>query len=320
MSAKPPPVSASATFHRVIQRAGRLFGGRHGRHPAWIEPESRTVDISPLRMHTLIWPGPLPALVLLHGLNNNAWSWARVASLLCSDRMVVAVDLRGHGSSSAPPEGYDLETTARDLANVLDALGIDVVDLAGHSWGGKVATCFAVHWPDRVRTLSLADPVPPRGLNPVIRTFPVLTTLSLRAERGPFPDRKTWEAAGQSVIYLRSWDLLDQRLWAAGFSEKEDGSFHHVLPEHAFDHVLTHALARNLEPRLQRLAAPVFLLRPTFTLSFLPGELASMRRALPQMVERRVPGDHTFIHTNPLDTADAMRPPWALDQIGRAHV
>ena len=308
MSSTGSRISASSAFHRVIQQAGKLFGGRYGQRPTSLpKPDSRIVDLGDVKLHTLVWNGSLPALVMLHGLNNNAWSWARIASLFAPQRKVVAICQRGHGASTSPQTGYSLKDTTCDLLGVLDALSLEVVDLVGHSWGGKVATHFNIEHPDRVRSLALADPAPPRGLNGVIRSFPSLTTLSLRAERGPFAQRTAWEHAGRSVNYLRHWDDIDQKLWAAGFVQHEDGTFRHTLPESGFEEVLNEALAENLEPRLSSITGPVLLMRPTFTLSFLPGELASMRRALPQMVERRVAGDHTFIHTNPMDTAAVLR-------------
>lgn len=303
-----PLLAASTALHRSLQKASRWFGGRYGQLPESLAlPAPHDVVAGNIHLRTLIWPGPAPALVLLHGLNNNAWSWARVASQLSKDRSVVAVSLRGHGGSSAPEAGYSLPETTQDLLHVLHALSLDQVDLAGHSWGGKVATHFACTHPERVRSLVLADPVPPAGLNGVIRAAPVLITATLGAERGPFPNHSAWEAAGRGLIYLQHWDDLDQKLWSDAFHRAKDGSYHHVLPDRAFQEVLHGPIAENLSPCLHALRAPMLLLRPTFTLSFLPGETRPIRKLLPQLVHRRIPGDHTFIHTNPLDTAAALR-------------
>lgn len=303
-----PLLTASTAIHRTLQKAARFFGGRYGQLPeSSVPPTTRDIVAGNTRLRTLLWPGPTPALVLLHGLNNNAWSWARVASQLCTDRMVVALSQRGHGGSSSPEAGYSLSETTQDLLHVLHALSLDQVDLAGHSWGGKVATHFACTHPQRVRSLALADPVPPAGLNGVIRAAPLLITATLQAERGPFPNHDAWQAAGRRLIYLQHWDALDQKLWAEAFQLAEDGSYHHVLPESAFQEVLRGPIAENILPLLPALRVPVLLMLPTFTLSFLPGEHRPMQRLLPQLVRQRIPGDHTFIHTNPLDTTSALR-------------
>ncbi len=298
----------STTFHRSLQVACKFLGGRYGQRPEpLIEPQQSEFDIGPIKLKALTWQGPQPAMVLLHGLNNNAWSWARVASELSTHRNVIAICQRGHGGSTAPSCGYHLATSSNDLRDVLDHLGLPRVDLAGHSWGGKVATYFAATNPDRVTSLILADPVLPKGLNPIIRSSPTLTTASLRAERGPFPSHQAWVAGGRSVAYLHHWDQLDQKLWAAGFERQADGSYHHRLPESAFDEILSRALAENIESLLPAIECPVLFLRPTFTISFVPGETAFMQRALPQMQQQRIAGDHTFIHTNALDTSEAIK-------------
>lgn len=302
-----PQVAVSTAFHRTLRHAARFFGGRYGELPPTVRPpDVRVVDLGKITLRVLCWEGRGVPIVLLHGLNNNAWSWARVATQL-TPRPVFAVNQRGHGGSSAPPSDYRLETCCHDLLALLDQLGLDRVDLGGHSWGGKVATFFAARHTERVVSLTLADPAPPRGLNGLIRAAPVLTTASLRAERGPFPTREAWREAGLSVIYLRHWDAIDRSLWEEGFETHSDESLHHRLPESGFQEILRVAIAQNIEPVLSGITAPILMLRPTFTLSFLPGELTAMRRALPQMVEGRIAGDHTFIHTNPMDTAAAMR-------------
>ena len=82
-----------------------------------------------------------PAL-LVHGLASNARAWDGVARRLAAGgHEVVAVDLRGHGRSGAPPTGYDTETAADDLAELISALGLvgkRAPVVAGHGWGGDV--------------------------------------------------------------------------------------------------------------------------------------------------------------------------------------
>ena len=302
-------VAVSTSFHRGLRLASRAFGGRYGHVPtqANLTPEQLVVHAAGVDLRVLQWDGEGPPVLLLHGLNNNAWSWAWVAAQLAPSRRVVAVSQRGHGGSSAPDRGYALRQTSEDLGALLDAMQIETCDLAGHSWGGKVATHFAAVTPQRVRSLILADPAPPRGLNRLISALPMLATASLRAERGPFPDRAAWEHAGHCVNYLQRWDDLDQTIWREGFERSEGGVFRHRLPESAFDELLNETLADDIEPLLPNIRAQVLLMRPTFTLSFVPGEWRRARRSLRGLREVRIAGDHTFIHTNPIDTADTIK-------------
>lgn len=88
-----------------------------------------------------------PPLVLLHGWAQSASCWGgAVLSPLCATHHVVAVDLRGHGRSEAPQQGYDDPALwASDLDAVLAAAGLDSVAtgtppvLLGWSYGGLVA-------------------------------------------------------------------------------------------------------------------------------------------------------------------------------------
>ena len=293
--------------------ARRAFGGNYLRiePPTGPAPEELEADAHGLRLSFLRWRGQgatrEPTLLLLHGLNNNAWSWARVANLLGEGRDVVAVSMRGHGRSDAPANGYTLAETTADLAAFLDALGLDAVDLAGHSWGGKVALHFAATHPGRVRTLTLADPVPPRGLNPLLTTFPILVEAALAPERGPFADRAAMDRGSRELPYLWAWDPTDRRVWHDSFREQPDGGFRHSLPDSGYREIVDRTFREDLTPRLPDVRCPVLLLRPTFSVAFWPGEYDGARRAWPALCETSVPGDHAFVHTNPIDTAAAMR-------------
>lgn len=106
-----------------------------------------------LTLNLLEWPGRAdPGFLLVHGLASNARMWTGVAEeLAASGFAVAAVDLRGHGRSGKPEEGYDVDTVAADLGRVLDDLGWHRPVLAGQSWGGNVVLQLAADHPDRVR-------------------------------------------------------------------------------------------------------------------------------------------------------------------------
>jgi pimeloyl-ACP methyl ester carboxylesterase len=72
---------------------------------------------------------------------------------------VVAMDQRGHGSSSAPagPESYSLKTSAGDVLALADALGWTTFVLLGHSMGGMVSQVAALEAPERLDGLVLMD-------------------------------------------------------------------------------------------------------------------------------------------------------------------
>lgn len=74
---------------------------------------------------------------------------------------VVAVDLRGAGFSDCPLDGYDKATMARDVHEVMIALGHDHYAVCGHDIGGMVAVALAATHRDRVTHLAVLDvPLP----------------------------------------------------------------------------------------------------------------------------------------------------------------
>ena len=108
--------------------------------------------------------GPAAAFLLVHGLASNARMWDGVAQRLSeAGHLVVTVDLRGHGRSSKPDEGYAVETVADDLAVLIERLRLDRPVVAGQSWGGNVVLELAFRHPasrsrDRLRRRWLAGP------------------------------------------------------------------------------------------------------------------------------------------------------------------
>ena len=83
--------------------------------------------------------------------------WDPIVPYLASDFRLIRYDTRGHGLSEASPPPYSAGALARDVAGVLDGLGITNVVLCGLSVGGVIAQQFAIDYPDRVRALVLCD-------------------------------------------------------------------------------------------------------------------------------------------------------------------
>ncbi|MEJ3653151.1 alpha/beta fold hydrolase [Actinomycetes bacterium KLBMP 9759] len=129
------------------------------------------------------WPGD-PAgvpVLLVHGLASNARVWDGVAArLAAAGRRVLAVDLRGHGTSASVPDPPGSDPTlvaAADLAWACDSLGWSRVVVAAHSWGANIALQLAADLPHLVVGLALVD----GGWRPYAERFPDLDTAWRRA-------------------------------------------------------------------------------------------------------------------------------------------
>lgn len=130
------------------------------------------MQLGALRFHYTDWGQPeAPAVVLLHGVTAHARGWDTFARALSPDFRVLALDLRGHGDSDAPPDAdYRVAAMAADVRALADALGLARFALVGHSMGGRIAIAFAGEHGRRVARLVLVDIGPdihPPGLQRV---------------------------------------------------------------------------------------------------------------------------------------------------------
>ena len=97
-------------------------------------------------------------VVLIHGIAaNNAFWHLNVLLSLARNYRVTVYDLRGHGYSGMTPSGYTSSDMVDDLHSLLNHLGISNAHLIGHSFGGVIALHYAVIYPERVVSLTIAD-------------------------------------------------------------------------------------------------------------------------------------------------------------------
>ncbi len=148
--------------------------------------------------------GDGPAAVLLHGFTGSTASWRHLTSRLVSRFSVIAVDLPGHGRSSAPrdPARYGLHRFADDLARLLDSLRLERIALLGYSLGGRAALQFALRHGDRLSALVL-ESASPGIADPVERE----ARAAADAELADFIGREGIEA------FVDRWERLP--LWAS---------------------------------------------------------------------------------------------------------
>jgi non-heme chloroperoxidase len=102
-------------------------------------------------------------VVFSHGWPLNADSWeAQMVFLASSGYRCIAHDRRGHGRSSQPWHGNEMDTYADDLATLIETLDLKDAVLVGHSTGGgEVARYIGRHGTQRVAKAVLVSAVPP---------------------------------------------------------------------------------------------------------------------------------------------------------------
>ncbi|WP_432258961.1 alpha/beta fold hydrolase [Cupriavidus sp. TMH.W2] len=109
--------------------------------------------------------GSGPPLLLLHGHPQSHLIWHRVAPVLADHFTVIATDLRGYGSSSAPPgnaghEHYSKRAMAQDQVALMAAFGFKQFALCGHDRGARVSHRLCMDHPEAVSRAMLLDIAP----------------------------------------------------------------------------------------------------------------------------------------------------------------
>jgi pimeloyl-ACP methyl ester carboxylesterase len=120
------------------------------------------VDAGGLRVHVAeAGPPDGDPILMLHGWPQHFYEWRHVIPLLPADRRLICPDLRGFGWTEVPDGPIDAETFAADAVALLDAMGIERVDLIGHDWGGYAGFLLCLRHPERVRRfVALGTPHP----------------------------------------------------------------------------------------------------------------------------------------------------------------
>lgn len=102
-----------------------------------------------------------PTIVFVHGLlidNMSSFYYTLANPVARAGADVILYDLRGHGGTERPSTGYSMAASVRDLAALLDVIGVTrPVHLVGNSFGGTVALALAIAHPDRVASLLLIE-------------------------------------------------------------------------------------------------------------------------------------------------------------------
>lgn len=116
------------------------------------------VEISPDFHIEYSQAGSGPPIVFLHAFPLTHEMWQTQFETLQNEYSIVAPDLRGFGGTSSFEGTASIEQMARDVNDLLDALGIsEPIVLCGLSMGGYAALNFTHHYPQRLRGLVLCD-------------------------------------------------------------------------------------------------------------------------------------------------------------------
>jgi pimeloyl-ACP methyl ester carboxylesterase len=99
-------------------------------------------------------------VILLHAATGSSRVWEyQIPAFVTAGYRVIAFDRRGWGRTEINSAELQPATAADDLLNLLDQLGLDRVHLVGTAAGGFVAIDFALSYPRRLRSLTIANSI-----------------------------------------------------------------------------------------------------------------------------------------------------------------
>lgn len=161
------------------------------------------------RIH-LVEEGEGPVVLLVHGFPESWYSWRhQIPAIAEAGFRAVAMDVRGYGRSSAPPEvdAYGMLHHVDDNLGVLEALEVSSAVIVGHDWGSPIASSSALLRPDVFRAVALMSvPYSPPGWRRPTEAFAAM--------------------AGEEEFYINYFQEpgraeaeaeLDVRAWLLGF-------------------------------------------------------------------------------------------------------
>ncbi|GAB7542958.1 alpha/beta fold hydrolase [Cupriavidus sp. 8B] len=180
---------------------------------------NRYAEVNGVRLHYVVG-GKGEPLVLLPGWPETWWTFHKVMPTLAEHYTVIAVDLRGMGSSSRPADGYDKKTMSKDIHELVQSLGYDKASVAGHDIGSAVAFAYAENYPQATDKLVMMElPHPDDSL----MSFPLLPA------QGAFGDK-----LGTARPYLWWFAFnqvqgLPEKLLAGHIRVEQDWIFNYFL-------------------------------------------------------------------------------------------
>ena len=128
--------------------------------------QMRTLQVGDLSMR-VAEQGNGPLVLLLHGFPESWYSWRhQLPALAAAGFKAVAPDMRGYGSTDAPPaiEDYAMDRLCADVTGLIDTYGEEQAVVVGHDWGALVAWQCTLLAKERVRGVAaLSVPYSGRG-------------------------------------------------------------------------------------------------------------------------------------------------------------
>lgn len=273
----------------------------------------KTLTVNNLRFHYRDWGGHGWPLLLLHGLASTSHIWDLVAPLLVDEAKVIALDMRGHGQSDKPEDGYDFKTLAGDVIGVLEALQMEHPVVIGHSWGAMLGLWIAANRPDFLSGLVMVD----GGLVDMGKQMPWEQTLERLSP--PKLDGMPVDEFRMRIVERTPQGLLTPAVEAAilaNFEIDADNHIHPRLPHAYHEQILRSMWEQRVEEQFERVGCPTLILPVRWKEKEDPAHLALKERGAAQ-AEELIADVEVFWLEDTIHDVPLQRPHLLAEQIQR---
>lgn len=124
----------------------------------------QTVFVGPSPRLALSVAGEGELVLFLHGIGGRRQNWDAQVAFFSTQYRAAAWDARGYGESEDYEGPLDFAVFSKDVLRVLDHFGARKAHLVGLSMGGRIARNFALHHPERLHSVTLANTSPGFGV------------------------------------------------------------------------------------------------------------------------------------------------------------
>jgi proline iminopeptidase len=203
-------------------------------------------------------------------------AWETVAK----KRRVVFYDQRGNGRSGAlkPGQSCTLADQIDDLDAVRAHLGIDKIDLLGHSWGGYLVMAYAARHPEHIRHLITVDSAAPKWSETVFLFKDIFPEGQERADGFAFGDAMGDKAATDA-------GMREYLTWLFYSPDKRDAFVAQIgtsVYTKAVNEAVDHDVQRfDLNPEIRKFKFPTLVITGRYDINVAPSVAWKMHKAIP---------------------------------------
>lgn len=252
------------------------------------------VDISYLE-----WNKGQEPLLLLHGMADNAWVWASLGNYLAVDYHIIAPDMRGHGESSKPEKDYTFKSVIADMEALMDEMRWSAAHVVSHSWTGKLAAIWARQNPNRLKSITLVDPIFIWKMPSFLKlTFPLLyKVLPFLKTMGPFTSYEEAEQQIKQLSQFAGWSAVQQQVFQGGIEQKPDGTWGSKFTIAARDGIFDAVL--EVPGFINPVYTPALFIQPKKGVNRQDWQIQPYKTNLKNLTFKKLPGNHWPFLTKP---------------------